>query len=284
MTQDNSKTDQKNAHLHRKERNVKTKLMDWFAYNTTANNVSKTALATYYDVSRQAVYKWVTTGIVSKENLIICSRFFKTVPPLDLIADKEAHAPINPLSYAWSSNARKTVEIIKRLDDEKTSPIQIKLITRMVEAVDALSYVENANLKDEQNFEWECNNKTRSMLARIDEQFYNADLTGVTTEYIGNILIGYMELGGESKLDIRPYSFIALPDLNDGNAEMCIKLLKNLLEYPTRSRLVIAIHLPEESKQADRFKQIAANTSFLIIPPSSVPSIVAEKIEKMLQD
>ncbi len=174
MTQDNSKTDQKNAHLHRKERNVKTKLMDWFAYNMNANNVSKTALATYCDVSRQAVHKWVTTGIVSKENLIICSRFFKTVPPLDLIADKETHAPINPLSYAWSSNARKAVEIIKRLDDEKTNPIQIKLITGMVEAVDALSYVENANLKDEQNFEWECNNKTRSMLARIDEQFYNA--------------------------------------------------------------------------------------------------------------
>ncbi|UKA12956.1 hypothetical protein [Photobacterium damselae] len=245
--------------------NVQSRIVDWFAFNLDKTQTDKNALAKYCDVSRQAVHKWITTGIISKDNLIMCSRYFKTVPPLDLMSDKRIMLPCNPLDYHWSQEGRRAIEIIKKLDDERINPIQMNLIASIVEAVESLSSMGNNSLKEVQAFEWECNNRTRALMMELDGALSDYELPPIIFDNLDNKIIGRItipdEINGEYKEAV--CAMVAYPVLTPANIEHVIQYTKDLLAYqPNGARVYIVIDGNDDEDCLYRLGDLLRNTLF----------------------
>ena len=103
---------------------VKLEIINWLNSNLVRTGGTKTNLALSTGVSKQAVTRWFSKGMISKENLIKTAKYFNTEPPLDLVSLNPS-VNKNPLTYHWTPSARVLVGLL--MEDQETPQGRAKI-------------------------------------------------------------------------------------------------------------------------------------------------------------
>lgn len=259
---------------------VKQKLIDWFDYNMKSQSISKNNLALYCKVSRQAVHKWTTQGLISKENLILCARYFRTIPPLDLISDNKEKTIVStrePLDYDWSHEARNLVKWLKEVDKKRDRNIYLSAIKSLINSIENIDKSIKENRQQNQNVLWECNTKTRSTTAELYEKLQEDESISITLKYPGDLVLGEVAIAQGEK-EKSKFSIYSLPRFSMTDIDKYIEILSGLVLTKGIGDLIILRDKRCSPESVKEFNRYIKNTKFTMIEEDKlIPHIIKIK-------